>query len=446
VRHSTTRRDFLKATSLTALGLLAGGRANPAFGYPLNEKLHIGIVGVGGRGAGNLGDVSSQSLVALCDVDDRSLAAAAKGHPDAKTYHDYRKLLDQKDIDAVVVSTPDHTHAVASVAAMKSGRHVYCEKPLAHSLHEVRTMRETAKALGRVTQMGTQIHAGGNYRRVVELVQTGAVGAVRECHVWCGKDWGGGERPKETPPVPEHLHYDLWLGPAPHRPYHPVYLPSNWRRWWDFGGGTLADMGCHYMDLAFWALGLGYPLSAAATGSELHPETCPTWLVADWEFPARPSPQREKGGSGELAPCKLAWYDGQKGPQVFRERLAASGRGELPAWGDGVLFVGDKGMLIADYGNHRLLPEKDFEGFVRPDPFIPDSIGHHAEWIQAAKEGGTTTCNFEYSGTLTETVLLGTVAFRTGKRIEWDGGALRATSCPEAEKHVHPAFRDGWAL
>jgi predicted dehydrogenase len=278
--------------------------------------------------------------------------------------------------------------------------------------------------------MGTQIHAGSNYRRVVEVVQSGAIGAVRECHAWCGKNWGGGERPRETPPVPEYLHYDLWLGPAPYRPYHPTYLPANWRRWWDFGGGTLADMGCHYLDLAFWALKLGCPGTVEARGPAVHQETAPEWLVVEWGFPGREG----------LPACQLTWHDGGRRPELFKEP------GRLPEWGDGVLFVGEKGMLIADYGRHVLLPEKSFKDFQRPAPSIPESIGHHKEWIAACKDGRPTTCNFEYSGNLAEAVLLGTVAYRSGKKLDWDGAGLKVKNSPEAMAFVRARYREGWAL
>ena len=433
MRQRSTRREFLKAASVTGVAVLLGTRGRLASGFPLNEKLHVGVVGVANRGGANLNGVAGERVVALCDIDANYLKRAAGRFPQAKTCRDFRQLVDQKDIDAVVVSTPDHTHAVASMAALKAGKHVYCEKPLAHSVHEVRAMRETARKLGRATQMGTQIHAGGNYRRVVELIQTDAIGPVRECHVWCGKNWGGGERPKETPPVPDHIAYDLWLGPAYYRPYHPVYLPGNWRRWWDFGGGTLADMGCHYMDLSFWALELRYPKTVRARGPELHEETAPRWSIIDWEFPAR----------GEMPACRLSWYDGGKRPDQFSVK---EGDGKLPSWGDGVLFVGDRGMLIADYGRHKLLPEEKFKDFKTPDPFIPNSIGHHSEWIAACKDGRPTTCNFDYSGALAETVLLGNVAYRVGKKLDWDGEAMKVTNAPEAMQLVRPEYREGWSL
>jgi predicted dehydrogenase len=253
---------------------------------------------------------------------------------------------------------------------------------------------------------------------------------VRECHVWVGKGWGGGERPTETPEVPRHLHWDLWLGPAPERPYHPTYLPANWRRWWDFGGGTIADMGCHFMDVAFWALELRHPITIEAEGPPVHPETCPLNLIVRYEFPARQA----------QPPVRLTWYDGDQRP----ESLLAEAK--LMEKKNGVLFVGDKGMLFADYDHRKLLPEEKFTGFEPPAPTIPDSIGHYAEWITACKTGSATTCNFDYSGALTETVHLGNVAFRTGKKITWDAANLRVTNAPEAMQFVRREYRKGWTL
>ncbi len=250
-----SRRHFLSRASAGAgLLILSGtrgfGRISP------NEKLNIGVIGVAGRGGDDLAEVSAENIVALCDIDDHNLAAAAKKHPGAKTYNDFRELIDQKDLDAVVVGTPDHAHAVQAVAALRSGRHLYCEKPLARTISEARIITDTARKMKKVTQLGTQIHAGGNYRRVVELVRSGAIGQVAEVHVWVNSSYGGKERPTSTPPVPPHIHYDLWLGPVPERPYSPEYLPFHWRDWWAFGGGSLADFGCHFMDLPFWALEL----------------------------------------------------------------------------------------------------------------------------------------------------------------------------------------------
>jgi predicted dehydrogenase len=362
-------------------------------------------------------------------VDENRAKDARPQFPGAKFYTDFRRLLDQKGLDAVVIATPDHTHAPATLRALRAGLHVYCEKPLTHTVAEARLVAETASRHKRVTQMGTQIHAGSNYRRVVELIQSGAIGPVREVHSWCDKAWTGGNRPKETPPVPEGLHYDLWLGPAPYRPYHPTYIPFFWRGWWDFGGGTLADMACHYLDLPFWALGLRHPASVAAEGSPVHAESAPEWLIVHYEFSAR----------GSLPPVKLTWYHGDRRPHHFED-------GKLPSWGNGVLFVGETGMLLADYGHYKLLPEEKFADFKPPSPSIPDSIGHHREWVEACKTGGPTTCNFTYGGALTETVLLGNVAYRSGRSFQWDADNLRAVNEPKADRLLHKEYRKPWTL
>jgi hypothetical protein len=329
-------------------------------------------------------------------------------------------------------------HAHATLRALRAGLHVYCEKPLTHSVEEARLVAEAATKHKRVTQMGTQVHAGDNYRRVVELVQAGAIGKVAEVHVWCARSWGGPDRPKETEPIPKGLHWDLWLGCAPERPFHHgpdkkgfgTYHPYNWRSWWDFGGGTLNDMACHHMDLPFWALGLRHPTLVVAQGSPVHPETAAMWLIVRYQFPAR----------GEQPPVKLTWYDGGKRPPHFDE-------GKLPKWGDGTLFVGDKGMLLAGYDSHKLLPEKDFAGYDRPKPTIPASIGHHKEWVEACKSGGPTTCPFDYAGALTEAVLLGTVSYRLGgKPLAWNARGLRATNEPDAERFIKKEYRKPWSL
>ncbi|HVV72463.1 MAG TPA: Gfo/Idh/MocA family oxidoreductase [Verrucomicrobiae bacterium] len=428
-----TRRNFLRRTGSAGAGLwLATLLPAQARKISPNEKLNIGMIGVAHQANYDLTNVTSENIVALCDVDDSYLAPAAKQFPSAKTYTDFRRLLDQKDIDAVVVATPDHTHAVATVAALKSGRHVYCEKPLTRTLSECRIVQETARKAKRATQIGTQIHAGTNYRRVVELVQTGAIGPVEQVHVWVKATYGGKDRPSDTPPVPPALHYDLWLGPVPSRPYSPEYLPLAWRNWWAFGGGALADFGCHFMDLPHWALGLKVPLKAEVVdGPPVHPESVPPWLIVKYQYPAR----------GNMPGVALTWYHGgkQPPPDVLSSELAAD-------WKSGVLFIGQKGMLLSDYSRHVLLPEKDFTGFVPPTPFIPDSIGHHAEWIRACKTGEPTTCGFEYSAPLTEAVLLGNLTYRVGTPIDWDSRHLEARGCKAAEQYIHHRYRPGWKL
>ncbi len=396
-----------------------------------HEKLNLAGIGVGGRGGSDVFGCASENFVALCDVDERRAANTFKRLPKAKQYRDFRKMFDEmgKRIDAVVVGTPDHTHALPALMGMRMGKHCYCEKPLAHCVYEVRTMIETAQKKKLATQMGTQIHAGGNYRRVVELVQSGAIGPVAEVHVWHPVAYGGGDRSKETPPVPAGLDWDLWLGPAPYRPYHPDYVPGKWRSWWDFGCGGLGDFGCHYMDLPYWALKLRHPTSIEAKGPPVHPERTSPGLIIRYQFPAR----------GDLPAVNMTWYDGGKRPGFLAER-------KIPNWGAAVLFIGTKGMLIADYGKHQLLPESQYAGFKPPAPTIPDSIGHHAEWIRACKTGQPTTCNFDYSGALAETVLLGNVAYRTGKKLQWDAKKLKAVGCPEADQYIRKAYRKGWEI
>jgi len=433
-RH-TNRRQFLKNSSLAAASFWAAGSAAAAEGRSPNEKLNIGIIGVNHRGGANMNSVSSENIVALCDIDENYLAAAAGKHPQAKTYVDWRKMLDQKDLDAVVVSTADQVHALASNWAMKRGLSVYCEKPLAHSVHEARTVRETyvANKDRLATQMGTQIHAGNNYRRVVELIQSKAIGEVREAHAWCGRHGPGGGLPEGEDPLPEHLHWDLWLGPAPWRPYNKSYLPGNltWNRWWDFGNGTLGDRGSHVIDLPFWALKLRQPTTVEAHGDPevASPYTNPKWLTITWEHPA----------TDERPAVKLTWYDGIQRPE--------SPEGfDLSKWGLGVLFKGERGMLLADYGRHVLLPEDKFKDFQPPEPSIPTSLGHHKEWIHACKTGAPTLCNFDYSGMLIEHNLLGNVAYRSGKKLLWDPKNLKASNCPEADQYICREYRDGWTL
>ncbi|MBI2947756.1 MAG: Gfo/Idh/MocA family oxidoreductase [Verrucomicrobia bacterium] len=426
-----SRRSFLKHVSRTAaaavwLGGIAETRAASG-----NSKLNLGVIGVANRGGANLEGVKSQNIAALCDVDDKYLAAAAQKFPRAKTYHDFRRLMDQPDLDAVVIATPDHTHAVAAVAALQSGRHLYCEKPLTRTISECRIVTELAKKQKRVTQLGTQIHAGTNYRRVVELIQSGAIGSISEVHVFVRASNGGMDRPTDTPPVPDHLHYDLWLGPVEYRPYSPLYHPNKWRNWWAFGGGALADFGCHYMDLPHWALGLRHPISIQVVdGPPVHPDSTPPWLIVRYEYPAREN----------QPPVSLIWHHGGKRPQLDLSAEKAA------KWPSGVLFVGERGKLLADYNKHVLLPEKDFKDYVRPAASIPNSIGHHQEWIEACKTGGTTTCHFDYSGPLTEAALLGNVAFRAGKKLEWDPKNLKATNCPEADAFLQHHYREGWKI
>ena len=439
MQSTLTRRHFLTRSALAAGATLTFPALRLSAGSP-NGKVNVGFVGVANRAAANLEEIAREkdlvNVVALCDVDSNLLAAAKAKHTGAQTYDDFRRLIEQKDIDAVVVSTPDHVHAVASAAALKSGRHVYCEKPLTRTVSECRVIQELARKHKRVTQLGTQIHAGANYRRVVELVQAQAIGPIHEVHVWVAAVYGGMERPTATPPVPPNLNWDLWLGPVEARPYHPDYAPFKWRNWWAFGGGSIADFGCHFMDLPHWALDLGHPLSVEpVAGPPVHPESTPTWAIVRYQHPARPA----RGTIPAQPPVTLTWYHGGKQPAILTEEQAQYFR-------SGVMFVGEGGMLLADYTRRQLLPEKRFEGYKAPAPTIPDSIGHHKEWIQAIRNDGTTTCNFDYSGTLTEAALLGNVAYRLGRKIEWDSKRLVAVNDKAADAFLQHRYRKGWSL
>ncbi|HEV2665311.1 MAG TPA: Gfo/Idh/MocA family oxidoreductase, partial [Blastocatellia bacterium] len=277
------RRAFIKGAAVLGTGVWLGIERGFASSKSANDKLNIGIIGVGNRAEANISGVKSQNIVALCDIDEEFLRSATEDFPKARTYTDFRKLLEQPDLDAVVISTADHTHAVATLMALDAGKHVYCEKPLTHTVQEARAVADAAAKTKLATQMGTQIHASSNYRRVVELIQSGAIGSVSEAHAFSHKSWSGAGRPTETQPVPKHIHFDLWLGPAPTRPYHSQYLPVNWRKWWDFGGGTLGDMGCHYLDLVHWAFGLRHAKTVRAEGPAPDHEMTPPWLIVNYE-------------------------------------------------------------------------------------------------------------------------------------------------------------------
>lgn len=440
------RRGFLSQCLAAGAATLAA----PAIvrGRNLNEQLNVAIIGSGGRGAANMRSVESENIVAVCDVNAANLGFGAQRHPNAKKFTDFRKLYDRhKLFDAVVVSTCEHTHAFATLPALQLGKHVYCEKPLTHNVWEARVIREAADRAGVATQMGTQIHAGDNYRRVVELVQSGAIGKVTEVDVWVSRAWGWQptqqaadqhkdllfvqQRPAKPQPVPAGLDWDLWLGPAPARDFHEVYFPGpKWYRWWDFGNGTMSDLGSHWIDLPFWALKLRAPETIEAFGPPVNPEIAPASMHVDYHYAAR----------DEMPAVRVSWYQGTHKPKRWQEDP------EVQKWSSGVLFVGDAGMLVANYGSHKLLPEDKFRDFRRPEPFIPKSLGHHAEWIHACKTGAPTTCNFHYAGWLTEANHLGNVAYRAGKKLQWDAAKLAATNAPEAEQYLKRTYRKGWKL
>ena len=442
-----SRRTFGKLTAAGAAALATSAWPRQSFGN--SKVLRVAFIGAGGRGGANLGVIAKQpdvQIVALCDVNGRNLDNAKKNHPDAQTFRDFRELYAQlKDYDAVVVSSTEHTHAYATLPALKNGKHVYCEKPLTQNVAEARLITQAAAKAGVVTQMGTQIHAEPNYHRVVELIQSGAIGKVTEAHVWVGRAWGlqsedeakqnkdivfVTERPKESQTPPDYLDWDLWIGPAPERPYHEVYFPGpKWYRWWDFGNGTMSDLGSHWVDLPFWALKLDAPISIEASPGPAHPEIAPASMTAKYEY----------GPRGDMPACQLTWYQGSHKPQAWLEN-------KIPQWNSGVLFIGAEGMLVSDYSRHLLLPEEKFKEFKRPEKFIPDSPGHQIEWVRACQTGSTTASPFSYAGPLTEANHLGNVAYRAGSKILWDSKAMRITNNADANKFLTRTPRSGWSL
>jgi predicted dehydrogenase len=410
-----------------------------------SDKLNIACIGVGGKGRVDVEEVSSQNIIALCDVDEiranksenKYNSSSYQRHPKAKKYTDYRKMFEkEKNIDAVTISTPDHTHAIITMMAIKMGKHVFCQKPLTHTLYEARTVTEAARKAGVATQMGIQAHANEGTRLLREWIETGVIGKIIKVHCFTNRPiWPQGlERPKETLVVPKTLDWDVWLGPMPYRPYHPVYVPFGWRAWWDFGVGALGDMGCHIFDYPFWILGLDSPESVEAHSTKVNNETAPNASMVYYNFPAK----------GNRGPVKLIWYDGGMMPETppgYSQNLFGSSH-------SGVLFEGENGFIL--YGHHAprpiLLPEKKFKDFQEPAKTIPRSKGHYNEWIAACKGSAPALCNFDYSGRLTESVLLGNFAIRSGKKLYWDERNMKATNEPEVNKYLHIPYRKGWEM
>lgn len=433
MNRRTNRRRFLKSAAWAGVGIWTAAAARPGQCRSPNERLNIGVIGVSGRGRANMNGVQSENFVALCDVDGRNLAAAARAYPQAKTFIDWRKMIDQKSIDALVVSTTDHTHAAISIRAMRAGKHVYCEKPVAISVEEARRVRETYKECNVATQHGTQVHASENFHRTAKMIEEGVIGPVREVHVWCTRTGGSGKRPEGDYPVLESLDWDLWLGPAPTRPYNPAYLPGcgRWNKYWDFGAGTLGDMGSHLIDFPYTALRLTHPCTIEAEGTPRNDETYPAWLKARWEHPA-------EGGRPAV---EVFWYDGIQRPKAPKEV-------NVDDW-HGILYVGDEKMLWVNYGGYALLPVVDPNKFKPPQPNVPPvtaTEGHHDEWIHACKTGAPTSCNFDYVGLLIEHNMLGILAFRLGRKIAWDAEGMKAVGCPEAQRYISRTYRKGWEL
>jgi predicted dehydrogenase len=436
-----SRREFVGgAAALAAFTIVPRYVLGGAGNKPPSEKLNIAGVGAGGMGASNINACSGENIVALCDVDDERAKDTFNRYPNAKKWKDFRKMLnEQKDIDAVIVATPDHTHAVAAMAAMRRGKHVYVQKPLTRTVHEARTLTEAARKYKVATQMGNQGHSGEGVRLICEWIWDGAIGPVREVHAWTNRPvWPQGiDRPKETPPVPPSLDWDLWLGPAPNRPYHSCYLPFAWRGWWDFGCGALGDMACHVLDPVCWAMKLKYPTSVEACATKVNNETFPVASVVHYEFPAREG----------MPPVKVHWYDGGMKPP--RPEALEAGR-KLEQASSNVLFIGDKGVLrCGEYGDSpRLIPESLMKEYKRPPKTLPRIEGSHEQnWIRACKGGEPACSNFNYSGPLTEMVVMGNLALRRlGEKLSWDGENMKVTNDDEANKYVRQPCREGWSL
>ncbi len=467
-RNKITRRRFLGGAAFSAATfmILPGSVLGLRAGTSPNGKLNLAGIGIGGRGSDDLAALAnSENIVALCDVDQNYAAPVFKKYPDAKKFTDFRRMLDEmKEIDGVVIATPDHLHAVATMEAIRRGKHVYCEKPLTHSVWEARQVSEAARAAKVATQMGNGGQASEETRKLCELVWSGIIGPVREAHIWTDRPsqglfneyWPQGiARPKDEPPVPETLDWDLWLGPAPQRPYNPAYLPFKWRGWWDFGTGALGDIGCHAMDPVFRALKLGAPISVQAASTRVNTETYPLGSMVTYEFPARTEmPQANnrhvQGLSGKMAggfampACKLFWYDGGLRPP------RPDGLPQKAEMGDnGRLLIGDNGFIL---GN-SVFPEaraKEVEHLAKE---IPRSNGHYEEWLAACKGGAPAGSNFDWAGPLTEAVLLGNVALRSQLREDltlmkllWDGPGLKFSNSEAANKFLRREYRAGWTL
>lgn len=452
------RRQFMTGFGASVVGFAVWPKGRRAYaGSGPNDAITIAGVGVGGKGSSDIDQAGNHGhILAICDIDENRLNAKGEKFKDATKFVDYRELLSKlgEKLDAVVVSTPDHTHAPASIMAMRMGKHVYCQKPLTHSVWEARMMRQIAREKNVCTQMGNQGTADSGLRRGAEIVQSGGIGEVKEVYVWTNrpfKYWKQSPdivaRPKETPEVPKHVHWDLFLGPAPVRPYHPVYHPHDWRGWWDFGTGSLGDMACHTANLVFKALKLDLPVRVSAEHAELNPETYPAWAVITYEFPAR----------GDLPPVKLHWYEGAKNGQRNLPPESLFPKDFKPS-DSGSLLIGSKGQMYSpsDYGSEqRLWPESEFKEYKAPTPFLPRIEGgsgtddnQKREWIAAIRAGKPdhAQSNFEYASRLTESMILGNVAIRVNKTIDYDPATGKVTNAAEAAQFIQPEMRDGWKI
>jgi len=438
-----TRRSFLTQAGMaaTAFTIL------PSHLWGANKKipsdlLNIAVVGIGGKGESDAQGVSSQNIVALCDIDDTMGLEVRKTYPKATQYRDYRKMLEkEKNLDAVVIATPDHTHAIIAMAAMQMGKHVYVQKPLTHTVYEARRLAEVAKEKKLITQMGNQGHAGEESRLLVEWIQAGVIGDVTEVHIWTNRPiWPQGDikRPMEIPTSPDSLDWNLFLGPAPFRPYHPNYHPFTWRGLWDFGTGALGDMGAHFIDQPFWALELGHPTSIEASSTKFNSDYYPLASLVTYQFPAR----------GNKPPVTLKWYDGGLMPPRPAELEPGRKMGDS---GGGVIYYGSKGTIMhGTYGKGvRIIPESKMKEFVPPAKTLVRSPGIYDEWITGIKENKLSSTDFSYSGKLTEVMLLGNIAIKLAEKnivLNWDPDKFMFTNLPEANEYLHYQYSPGWSL
>jgi predicted dehydrogenase len=441
-----SRRKFISRTAAIGAFTIVPRHVLGGDGHVApSEKLNIAGIGIGGKGSSDLHNVTSENIIALCDVDHVYAGKVFKQYPKAVRYHDYREMLsEQKDIDAVMIATPDHTHAVISMAAIKAGKHVYCQKPLAHTVHETRVLAKAAKEHDVVTQMGIQGHSGEGINLICEWIADGAIGDVKDVDAWCSLSYyPPGQAywctthydvPKEKPPIPEGLKWDMWLGPAAERSYHPTYHPGSWRAWYDFGCGMMGDRGVHTLDSVFKSLKLKHPETISATVSNLNNHTHPFSSIVKYSF----------GERDGLAPVKITWYEGIEVP--WPDELEDGRR--LPSEG-GVIFKGSMGTIMCDLygGSPRLIPETKMRAYKRPPKTLRRiKVSHQMEWVNAIKEGRKANACFEYGGPLTEFALLGNLAKRTRSKLYYDGENMKVTNNDEADKLLRKSYRSPWTL
>lgn len=438
--HNDTsgRRRLLGQTLSVASAFACFSQLPPRESRAANEKLKLGFVGVGNRGRNNLIPMRGEDVFALCDVDQNHLDQRGNEFPAAKKYRDFREMLQAVKLDGLVISAPNHIHAVATTQALQRGMHVYCEKPLTHNMSEIWRVRDlakrkspAAKGPNLVTQMGNQHHSSIGYQQAIAILRRGLLGRVREVHSWTSKPFWpqGRNRPRGSEPIPRHLNWDLWLGPAAKRPYNSCYTPLRWRGWWDFGGGVLGDMGPHLLDPIVAGLQLGEPNQISAKTDKRFLQTAPKWSIVNFQFPA----------VGQRSAVSLTWYDGGKQPPRQQTKIA-----RLPP--NGSLVIGEKARLfIPQLGAKPILLDARNKRLRTPKIKLPPLVGHHQQWLSACRGRGTTTCNFQYASTLTAICMLGNIAVRMGKTFRWDAKTRRA-SVASAQPFLGRSYRQGWKL